>query len=49
MTDWSPQLVTMFVFGVAFVITLLVLAIKFPAPTSFQPSFARCSLWPQLE
>ena len=44
MADLSPQLIMVFAFGVAFVIALLVLAIKYPTPTSFQQTVFRTVL-----
>ncbi|MCI5209680.1 MAG: hypothetical protein D3910_13005 [Candidatus Electrothrix sp. ATG2] len=38
------QIITAFIFGVSFVITLLVVAIKFPNPTSFQYNVFRIIL-----
>jgi hypothetical protein len=44
MVVWSPQLIASFVFGVAFVIALLALAIKYPEPTAFQHAVFRTVL-----
>jgi hypothetical protein len=40
----DPQVVIAFVFGIAFVVTLLVLAVKFPNPTPFQYTVFRIVL-----
>src|SRR4051812_26844077 len=40
----QPQLIVVFTFGLTFVVTLIVLAIKFPRPTSFQYTVFRTIL-----
>jgi hypothetical protein len=42
--NWSLQSIVAFVFGVAFIVTLMVLAIAFPAPTPFQYNVFRIVL-----
>jgi hypothetical protein len=42
--DQTVQMIVAFVFGVAFVITLLVIAIRFPNPTPFQYNVFRAVL-----